>query len=215
MKKKQTQNAEVQSDEELAKAFSNKKRWNNYYLFPIVIGVVTVGMLLFLILGGFFRFDSSASDASDDEMTLVKEYSFAEGSLPSGVSYIAASSESERFAETDPVCLAFEKINSGLLLSSFSYDGKLSVSLSIDSLSHSGAVAMSDETINYSVSFYDDQSEEVDVQNFVDVSLGNNKISSLRSDISSIVIKYINPIKMSITTSGYANLASISLYGVK
>jgi len=215
MKKKQTQNTEVKSDEELAKAFSNKKRWNNLYLFPIVIGVVTVGMLLFLIFGGLFKFNSSEDSASDDEMTLVKEYSFSEGSLPNGVSYIPASSESERFAETDPVCFAFEKMNSGLMLSSFSYNEKLSVSLSIDSLSYSGAVAISDDTINYSVSFYNDQSEEVDVQNFVDVSLGNNEISSLRSDISSIAIKYLNPIKMSATTSGYANLASTSLYGVK
>ena len=119
MKKKQTPNTEVQSDEELAKAFSNKKKWNNQYLLPIFIGVLTVGMLLFLIFGGLFKCGSSADSASDDETTLVKEYSFAEGSLPSGMSYIPASSESERFAETDPVCFAFEKITAGFFYHPF------------------------------------------------------------------------------------------------
>jgi hypothetical protein len=28
-------------------------KWSAYYLFPILIGLLTIGMLLFLIFGGF------------------------------------------------------------------------------------------------------------------------------------------------------------------
>lgn len=215
MKKKQIKNTEAQTDEEIAKAFSNKRHWSNQYLLPIFIGAVTIGMLLFLIFGGLVKCGSSINSDSNDETTLIKEYSFAEGSLPNGMSYVPVLSESERFTEYNPVCFAFENINSGLLLSSFSYNQKLTISLTIDSLTYSSAMAIGDETTNYLVSFYNNKNEEIDVQSFVDVSLGNTKISSARSDISSVLIKYVNPIRMSMSTCGYANISSISLYGVK
>ena len=63
MKKKQDEYKTLTNDEEIASAFSNKKRWSNYYLVPIFLALVTITMLLLVIFLGPTIFPSNSANS--------------------------------------------------------------------------------------------------------------------------------------------------------
>lgn len=191
-------------------------KWSVYYLFPIVIGLTTIGILLFLIFGGFSSCsnnNSTSNSTSNSETTLLKEYSFSSPTIDSDIVYHPVSDESLMYLDSNNGQYEWNKLNSVIEIKNISSSTHLLFDINIMQFVKDETSGINNN--NLMLKAYDNLNNELcSITNQNPLSLNtHNYLEIDANNVSNIKVTFLNYLSYN-NGGSYIYFNKISLYSI-